>query len=167
MRKPYMPRRGSNADKALIVLKKHEGEKLSAGTLALAIGCRVVIIGDVLEHPISRGAIRVEARPATNGEPAGNWYWFGEFDMPDVATQPLMRTLPPSSVFDLGAPPRKVPVAFLVSKFQTTLAPVRFAVWTDGEIQIKRGRALVSLSPEEARELVELVASAKREAVAA
>lgn len=157
----YAPRPGSYADKAIKTMTERGfigPKKVHSGVLARLIGCPVHSMGKVLEFALRHGAILLERRPHQ-----GNWYSLpleGEARPPaDQATAADGgRVMPPNSVFALGAPPQPMPARRSGAVVSTTLAGrARFALWSDGEIQIDRGRQSMTLAPDESRELAALV----------
>lgn len=149
----YIPRPGSYPEAALKTLAEkgcYGGKKISSGVLARLINCPVSSLPRVLEFAIAHGVILLERRAH-----AGNWY---SLPVEAPAEVPASRELPPSSVFDLGKPPREMAVRRNASLVRTTLVGrARFAVWSDGDIQIDRGRQSMTISGAEARELASLV----------
>ena len=148
----YVPRPGSYSEKAVAALKQRGAigdKKIHSGVLARLIGCPISSMQSVLHFAITHGAILLERRPH-----AGNWYSVPE----DIQAEPTVtRELPPSSVFDLGRPPREMAIRRNASLVRTTLVGrARFGVWSDGEIQIERGRQSMTITGDEARELVSL-----------
>ncbi len=152
----YTPRPGSYPAKAIDVLLPLAGKMIASGALARLIGCHVKHIETVLRLAILYRAIAIQRTQS------GNWYGIGDLyaDQPAseqarAEAESLVRQLPPSSVFDLGAPPRVLPIAGRTPKIKTIEAGrARFAFWTDGAVQIQKGEVKVMLDPAEYRELV-------------
>lgn len=165
----YAPRPGSYPAKAIDVLLPLAGKMLASGTLAQLIGCPVKNIGTVLARAIEYRAIALQRSQS------GNWYGIGDLYASKPASaeacaeaQRLMRQLPTGSVFDLGAPPRVLPIAGRTPRIKTIVAgDVRFALWSDGAIHIERGALAMTLTPMESRELRALVNGETFEGVAA
>ena len=166
----YTPRPGSYPAKAIEVLLPLEGKMLASGALARLIGCNVKHVHTVLAHALGCRAI------ATQRTQSGNWYGIGDL----YADQPvssddraeaamLVRQLPASSVFDLGAPPRVLPLRNgREPRVKTMIASkARFSVWDDGGIRIDRGELSLLLTPAESRELVALASGKAFEGVIA
>jgi hypothetical protein len=156
MTRHYLPRPGSYPEKAIAALKDKGAigpKKIHSGVLARLIGCPVSSLPRVLEFAITHGVIVLERRAHQ-----GNWYGLPEDEPAGI---PASRELPPSSVFDLGLPPREMAIRRNASPVRTTLVGrARFAVWSDGDIQIDRGRQSMTLTGDEARELRSLVGAA-------
>ena len=156
MKPNYVPRPGSYAAKAIAVLLPLAGKMVASGALAQLVGCPVANIRTVLHHALLYRAIAMQRTQS------GNWYGIGDLyaDQPAseqarAEAESLVRQLPPSSVFDLGAPPRVLPIAGRTPKIKTIEAGrARFAFWTDGAVQIQKGEVKVMLDPAEYRELV-------------
>ncbi len=157
----YVPRPGSYPEAALVALKEKGAigpKKIHSGVLARLIGAPVSSLPRVLEFAITHGVIILERRAHQ-----GNWYGLPEEEPADV---PAARVLPPSSVFDLGQPPREMAIRRNPAHVRTTLVGrVRFAVSSDGEIQIDRGRQSMTITGDEARALVSLASGKTFEAV--
>lgn len=156
MTKLYVPRPGSYPAKAIDVLLPLAGKMIASGALAQMIGCPVQGIRTVLAHALLHRAIVLQRTQS------GNWYGIGDL----YASQPasaearaeaerLVRQLPASSVFDLGSPPRVLPIPGRSAKVKTIDAGrARFAFWDDGAVQIQKGEVKVMLDPGEYRKLV-------------
>ena len=155
----YTPRPGSYPAKAIEVLLPLAGKMMASGTLAQLIGCPVKNIGTVLERAIEYRAIAIQRSQS------GNWYGIGDLYASRPASADecaeaarMVRQLPTGSVFDLGAPPRVLPIAGRTPRIKTIVAgDVRFALWSDGAIRIERGAVAMTLTPRESRELRALV----------
>jgi hypothetical protein len=156
MTKTYTPRPGSYAAKAVDVLLPLEGKMLASGALARLIDCKVTHVATVLEHALLHRAIVVHRTQS------GNWYGIGDLyagrratDEARAEASRLVRQLPASTVFDLGAPPRVLPLAGRIVCMKTIESGgAKFAFWSDGAIQIQKGEVKVMLDPKEYRELV-------------
>lgn len=154
----YTPRAGSYPAKAIDVLLPLSGKMLAAGALARLIGCNVKHLHTVLARALTHRAIVLHRTQS------GNWYGVGDLYAARPASaeareeaERLVRGLPASSVFDLGAPPRVLPLPVRAPAFKTIEAGrAKFAYWTDGVIQIQKGEIKVMLDPIEYRELLAL-----------
>lgn len=156
MTKLYSPRPGSYPAKAIDVLLPLAGKMIASGALARLIGCNVKHLQTVLALALMHRAIVLQRTQS------GNWYGIGDL----YASQPasaearaeaerLVRQLPASSVFDLGSPPRVLPIAGRASAIKTIEAGrARFAYWDNGAIQIQKGEIKVMLDPAEYRALL-------------
>jgi hypothetical protein len=165
----YTPRPGSYPAKAIEVLLPLAGKMLASGALAQLIGANVKHMGTVLRVAIEHRAIAVQRTQS------GNWYGIGDLYAGRPASpaacaeaESLVRQLPTSSVFDLGAPTRVLPIPGRQPRIKTIDAGLaRFSVWSDGGIRIDRGEQSVSLTPAESRELAALVKGKTFEDIAA
>lgn len=159
MTKRYVPRPGSYCAKAVEVLLPLEGKLLASGALARLIGCPVQNIRTVLYHGLKYRAITSQRTQS------GHWYGIGDLyvDQPATAAEraeaaQLVRQLPASSVFDLGAPPRVLPLRHGREPRLKTMVSSKavFSIWSDAGIRIEKGEVAVVLTPAESRELVAL-----------